>query len=145
MALDIGKLCSVLTFDFKSFTSSSKHESKCVSAMIDALWREGRLTKDTSWERNFDGAFLVRKLTAGLIRDALEEGTLNCDVTLTKALSILLVAPPGARSRDVTVAPLDSQELSYLCSKDITLKLVVGNLLENLVAKVVIRNEKGQK
>jgi hypothetical protein len=100
MALGTGNLCNVLTFHFKLFTLL-KHESKRVSVTIDALWHEIRLMKDTSWEKNFVGALLVRKLTAGLIRDALEEGTLNWDVTLAKVLSTLLVASLGAGSGDL--------------------------------------------
>lgn len=140
----VGHLCTALVFYYKSFTLS-KHEAERISTTIDALWHEGKLTKEASWERNWIGAFLVRRLTGGLIRDALEEGTLNWDVTLAKVLSVLLVASFGSRTGDVTVAAFDTQNLPFLCYKDITLKLSGGNKIEHLVAKCIIRNEKGSK
>jgi len=66
-------------------------------------------------------------------------------VVLAKTLSIVLTAALASRTGDVTVDPLDEHELPFLCYEDIKLKLIKGDDLTNLVAKVVIRNEKGDK
>jgi hypothetical protein len=60
-------------------------------------------------------------------------------------LFIVLVAAIAARTGDVTKALLEVHKLPFLCFKDITLKLVDGNSLSYLEAKVLIRNEKGDK
>ena len=103
------------------------------------------MTKDPAIEKHPAGAVMVRRLSAGMFTDALKNGTINWDVVLAKALSIVMTAATGARTGDLTVATMDEQELPYLCYKDITLKLAGGDKLENLVAKVLIRNEKGWK
>jgi hypothetical protein len=85
----------------------SKHETIRLAATIDQLFEEGRLSKDPLRQKHHIGAFLVRKLALGLLTDALTNGTINWDVVLAKTLSIALTAALGARTGDVTVAPLD--------------------------------------
>ena len=112
---------------------------------IDHLFQEARITKDPKFEKNWLGAFLVRRLVTWLVEDGLKNGTINWDVTMAKVMSIVLVASLASRAGDITVAPLDEQALPFLCYKDITIKLQGGSEIGNLVAEVVIRNEKGYK
>ncbi|KAH7412525.1 hypothetical protein BKA64DRAFT_770267 [Cadophora sp. MPI-SDFR-AT-0126] len=140
----LGHLVNAIVFYHKDFTLS-KHERSRIETTIQELFHEGKITRDPSIERNHIGVYLVRKLSTGILRDALANGTLNWDVTLAKALSIVLTAGLASRTGDITVAPMDVQELPYLCYKDITLKLVGGDGLTSLVAEVLIRNEKGDK
>jgi hypothetical protein len=77
-----------------------------------------------------------------MLNDAIRHSTVNWDVTLGKTLSIVLVAALGSRTGHVTTAPLDTHELPFLCYRDITLKLSEGH---NLIAEVVLPNEKGNK
>jgi hypothetical protein len=56
------------------------------STAVRSLLKEGKLTKDPSWDRNWVGAFLVRKLAIAILRDALSNGTLNWDVAVSKVL-----------------------------------------------------------
>lgn len=124
----------------------SKHERTHIETTIDQLFEEGKLTKDPAREHHHIGAFLVRKLSSGILTNALANGTINWDVTLAKTLSIVLTAVLASRIGDITTArKLNMHELPFLYYKDITLKLVKGRELINLVADVVLRNEKGDK
>lgn len=77
--------------------------------------------------------------------DALTQGTLNWDVTLSKAASLVITAALSARAGDVTTDRMENQPLPYLCYQDVTIKLVGGNDLQHLMVEVVIRNEKSKK
>ncbi|KAK9361349.1 hypothetical protein V1504DRAFT_475196 [Lipomyces starkeyi] len=140
----LGHLVNSLVFYFKDFTLS-KHETVRIAATINQLFEEGKLSKDPLRQRHHIGALLVRKLALGLLTDALTNGTINWDVVLAKTLSIVLTAALGTRTGDITKGYFDVHQLPFLCHKDITLKLIKGDDLTNLVAKVVIRNEKGYK
>jgi hypothetical protein len=137
-------LVNAIVFHYKDFTLSS-HERSRIACTLNDLFHAGKLTKDVARDKHFVGAFLVRKLSSALFTDALRNGTVNWDITMAKALSMVLVAAIAARTGDVTKAPLEVHKLPFLCFKDITLKLVDGNSLSHLEAKVLIRNEKGDK
>ncbi|KAK9234527.1 hypothetical protein V1525DRAFT_412862 [Lipomyces kononenkoae] len=140
----LGHLVNSLVFYFEDFTLS-KHERLRLSATINQLFEEGRLSKDPLRQKHHIGALLVRKLALGLFTDALTNGTINWDLVLAKTLSIVLTASLATRTGDITKGQFDEHQLPFLCYKDITLKLIKGDDLTNLVAKVVIRNEKGHK
>jgi hypothetical protein len=140
----LSNLVKSIVFYHRDFTLS-KHERLRIQTTIHKLFHEGKLTKDPAYERNYIGVFLVRKLTTALFKDALTCGTRSWDVTLAKILSIVLTSALAARTGDLTVGDLDVHELPFLAYKDITLKLNKGAKLVNLVASVVIRNEKGKK
>lgn len=84
-------------------------------------------------------------MLVGLFRRAMKEGTANWDRVLPKVLSLLLLGALACRVGDITQNNKDTHDLPFLCYKDITIKLVGGTGLENLVALIVIRNEKGKK
>jgi hypothetical protein len=130
--------------DGSDFTLS-RNESERITSTVLSLLKEGKLTKEPCWERCWVGAFMVRRLVTALFKDALFNGTINWDVTISKALAIVMVAALTARAGDVTMAPLDEQRRPFLCYKDITLQLVGVTRLENLKARCLIRNEKGDK
>lgn len=137
-------LVDSIVFYHGEFTLS-KHERLRIQATIHRLFHEKKLTKDPAIERHHIGVFLVRKLSTGLFKDALTTGTRSWDVTLAKVLSIILTSALAARTGDLTVGELDDHELPFLTYGDITLKLSKGAKLVDLVADVVIRNEKGKK
>lgn len=140
----LGHLVNALVFYFKDFMLS-KHERSRIQTTVHQLFQEGKLTKDPAIDHHYIGVFLVRKLSTGLFRNALTNGTINWDVTLAKAFSIVLTSALASRTGDITTAPLEEHELPFLCYMDITLKLAKGNNFTNLVADVLIRNEKGDK
>ena len=74
--------------------------------------------------------------------DSLVNGAIHWDVTLSKTLAVVMVAALTSRAGDVTKNRMDEQKLPYLCYDDVTLKLVGGDDLENLMAKITIRGEK---
>ena len=140
----LGHLVKACVFYFPTF-SLSRHPTERIATTIVHLFQEGRITKDPKFERHWLGAFLVRRLVTCLVEDGLKNGAINWDVTMAKVMSIVLVASLASRVGDITVAPLDEQALPFLCYKDITIKLIGGSEIGNLVAEVVIRNEKGYK
>ena len=62
---------------------------------------EGYLTKESKIQRNWVGILIVRRLTTALIESAMEYGTVNWDITLYKALSIVLSSAPAIRVGDI--------------------------------------------
>ena len=59
---------------------------------------------------------------------------------------MLLIAALSCRGGDIMKTQSETQHRPFLCYDDITIKLVDGvQAIENLVATVVIRNEKGKK
>jgi hypothetical protein len=132
-------------FHYKDFTLSS-HERLRIATLLDSLLQEGKVTMDPTWERNWAGAVVVQKLTSSLVNQAFEEGTMTWDITISRCLSIVLVAAVGARSGDVTVAPLDRHALPYLAYKDVVLRMKKGgSTIDDLHAVLTLRNEKGDK
>jgi hypothetical protein len=123
----------------------SRNESERITSTVLSLLKEGKLTKEPSWEKSWAGAFMVRRLVTALFKDALFNGTINWDITISKALAIVMAVALTARTGDVTMAPLDEERLPFFCYKDITLKLVGVTRLENLKACCLIHNEKGDK
>ena len=81
-----------------------------------------------------------------LFNDALENDTSDWDVTIVRALGILLLASLQCRSGDIAEVWLDDQPLPYLTYGDVYLKFVDGGTdPENLEARIILRNEKGFK
>jgi len=141
----IGATIKDCVFYHKTFTLSA-HERLRIATLLDALLQEGKLTRDPSWERNWAGVVVVRKLVCSLIDQAFAEGTMTWDITLAKCLSIVLVASLGARTGDVTVAPRDQHTLPYLVYKDVVIKMRKGgSTIDDLEAVITLRNEKGNK
>jgi hypothetical protein len=133
-----------LIFKYPKFTLSP-HERMRLRSVFHQFLKDGLITRQPTREAQWVGAFLVRRLLVALLRQALEEGTTNWDKTIQKALSILLIAALSCRNGDITKTQSETHDRPFLCYDDITIKLVNGVGLENLVASVVIRNEKGKK
>jgi hypothetical protein len=144
LTVGLKHLLSSIVFYHKNF-SLSTHESSHITTTIHKLFQDGRLTKEPARVKCWVGVYILRKLTVAMLVDGLENGAMNWDVTLSKVTSIILQSALSSRSGDLATDPLDDQPLPFLCYEDITLKLVGGDRLENLVAKFVIRNEKGAK
>ncbi|UPX16703.1 uncharacterized protein EKO05_0007091 [Ascochyta rabiei] len=123
----------------------SPHERLRISSLIDSLLQQGKVTQDPSWERSWAGVVVVRKLIHSLVTQAFQYGTMTWDIVLAKCLSIVLVSALGARAGDVTVAPRDQHTLPYLVYKDVIIKMKEGSTIDDLVAVVTLRNEKGDK
>jgi hypothetical protein len=136
-------LVDSIVFYHGEFTLS-KHERLRIQSTIHRLFHEKKLSKDPAIERHHIVVFLVRKLSTGIFKDALTSGTRSWDVALSKILSIVLTSALAARTGDLTVGELDDRELPFIVYEDITLKLNRGAKLVNLIATVVIRNEKGK-
>lgn len=140
----IRQLIGELIFHYEDFRVSP-HESKRIDATINDLVVSGKLTRDPSRQKFWLGAVLIRKLAAAIVEDGFITGTLNWDVTIYKALSIVFIAALACRTGDIAKDKLDNQLLPYLCYSDITMKLVNGDDIASIQAQVTIRNEKAYK
>jgi hypothetical protein len=133
-----------LIFKYPNFTLSP-HERSRMKSVFQQFLKDGLVTRQPRREAQWVGAFLVRRLVVGLLRQALDEGTTNWDKTIQKVLSMVLIAALSCRSGDIMKTQSETHPRPFLCYDDITIKLVDGVGLENLVATVVIRNEKAKK
>lgn len=140
----VGFVVECCVFHHKTFTLTP-HERSRISTLLDSLLQEGKITQDPSWERNWAGVVVVRKLVEALVKDAFHCGTMTWDITLAKCLSIVLTAALGARTGDLSVAPLNQHALPFLAYKDVVIKMKGGDTIDDLEAVITIRNEKGDK
>ena len=77
-----------------------------------------------------------------VLKNALEHGTLNWDITIVRVLSLILTASLQCRSGQITRTYNDNQPLPYFNYGDVCLKLVNGTEIEHLEVRIKIRNEK---
>ena len=131
-------------FFHEGFTLTKHDRSRLASTLHD-LQKKGKVTTAQKREKHWLGSFLTRKLAYGLFIDALKNGTSSWTSIIARVLNIIMTAAAGARTGDLTQAAEDTNEMPFLSYGDITLKLSGGDGLSNLVAQVVIRNEKGHK
>ncbi|KFY43691.1 hypothetical protein V494_01849 [Pseudogymnoascus sp. VKM F-4513 (FW-928)] len=131
-------------FQYANFTLSL-HERSRIKSLFHQLLKDGLITRMPIRDIQWIGAFLVRRMVTALLQEAVEDGTTNWDKVIQKALSIVLVAALSCRTGDITKETLDIHDRPFLCYDDVSIKLVDGNSLNNLVAEVVIRNEKSRK
>ncbi|KAL2075417.1 hypothetical protein VTL71DRAFT_360 [Oculimacula yallundae] len=133
-----------LIFKYSAF-SLSAHERARMRSVFHQFLNDGLITRQPSREAQWVGAFLVSRMVGALLRQAFDEGTTDWDKTIQKALSMVLIAALSCRCGDIMKTQSETHDLPFLCYDDITIKLVDGNDLNNLVATVLIRNEKAKK
>ena len=145
MSTGLRYLIPALVFHYSNF-KLSPHDSKRLSTLVDSFVKQGRLTKQPARERNTVGVSLVKTMADAMLKHALENGTLNWDVTVQDILHLILLCSLECRTHDITKAQRDDQPLPYLTYGDIALKFVgETNNIDHLEARVTIRNEKGFK
>jgi hypothetical protein len=101
------QLVDALIFHYADF-QISPHESKRIGATVNELLVQGKLTKDPIQEKYWVGVVMVRKLATAIFEDSLTYGALNWDVTIYKALVVVIVAALASRAGDVTKDALDN-------------------------------------
>lgn len=123
----------------------SRNEISRIASNLKRLARIGKLTREPQFQKNWVGTAIIRRLAKYSLEHALQEGTINWDVTLAKVLSMVLVSALACRVEDINQHALDPQEIPFLCYRDVTMKLDGGASLDDLKASLVIRGEKDQK
>lgn len=88
---------------------------------------------------------MTRNLVHALYDNAIDNGTISWDVTLSKNMSILLIATLACRTGDITKARLDKHKLPFLCWNDVTIIVKDSKDVHTITGRVVIRNEKEHK
>jgi hypothetical protein len=123
------------------------------STTIDELEKNGILTSEPKREKQWVSAYMVKRLVAVHLTDAIETGTRSWDVTVSKALSVVLLAALACRSGEVGHSQY-YDNLACLCFKDITIKIDNrdreaqhdnDSVINRLQARVVLRFEKFKK
>ena len=140
----MSKLFLALVFEYSDFHLSA-HDSSRITALIDRFVEQGRLTKEPAREHHWLGVTLVKWMIDAVFEDAVRNGSRNWDVTIHTALSLLLISALQCRSGDITKSTYNTQPLPCLVYKDISLKLIKGEDIDHLEARITIRNEKGTK
>ena len=92
-----------LKFECAKFHLTS-HDTLRLTNVSEQLHQEKKLTKNPKRESQWLGAFVAAKLSTALFQDALVAGTINWDIVISKALSIILTSALMARSGDVAKA-----------------------------------------
>ncbi len=115
------------------------------ASTVEQLFAEEHLTKEATVEKNWVGIMIVRRLATVLFEHAMEKGTKNWDLTISKTMSIVLLGALATRVGDICKTKFDVHDLPFLAYKDVTLQLVGGDNIEQLVGQFVIRNEKNHK
>ena len=138
-------LMNGLHFYRKDMTPFDRHERERLAHTIQCLLNEGKITTSLSRKPEWVGVHILRHIVTTVMMNALRNGTINWDVTLSKMTSLLLLSSTCARVGDLYYHHLDKQPFPYLIYKDIVLKFVGGSDLEHLMANITIRNEKGKK
>jgi hypothetical protein len=140
----IACLVKMLTFSYPEFKLSA-HDAVNIRSRVHALRKEGKLTTSAVREKQWLGVYYVRLLVNALLKQALEEGTRNWDVTLSCCTSILLVAAICARSGDIARSR-SYDDTNALLWGDIRITMpAMDSTLQDLRAMVTIRCEKGHR
>lgn len=135
-------LIASLVFEYENFRLSPRERSRLVT-LIDKLFKDGKLTKETAREAQWIGAQLIKRMMAAFIQEALSEGTRSWDVTASKVLSMVLLAACAARAGDIVRSRL-YEGLVCLCYKDIVME-VRDNSVASIRVVVTLRFEKYEK
>jgi hypothetical protein len=112
--------------------------------MIATLIKEGKVTKDPAREKQWIGANVVGTMSKAILTEALECGTLSWDVTICRALSIVLISATSSRSGDVVKSHY-YDEVICMRFEHVIIKLKKVDGHERLVAQFEIAYEKGHK
>ena len=140
----IKTLNQALVFEHSDFHLSA-HDSLRIDALTDGFVEQGRLTKEPARERHWLGVASVKRMIDAVLEDAVRNGSRNWDVTIHMILSILMTSALQCRSGDIAKSTYNTQPLPCLVYKDISIKLINGEDIDQLEARVTIRNEKGHK
>ena len=88
---------------------------------------------------------VLNSIAIVVLKNALEHGTLNWDITIVSLLSLNLTASLQCHSGDSSRNYNDNQPVPYLTWGNVCLKLVNGMEMEHSEVRIKIRNEKNHK
>ena len=123
----------------------SDHDKLRIKTLVDGFLKQGKLTNKPARENHWVGVSLVKIMADAILDNALEHGTRNWDVTVQHLLMLILLSSLQCRAGDITKWFKDDQPLPFLAYQDVRLKLVGGSSIQDLEARVTIRNEKRYK
>lgn len=134
-----------LSFTFPAF-DFARHESLRLKATLQALERDGKITRALQIERKPVGALLIRQLVSIMMRDAIWHGTKSWTATITAVTTIVIIASLNARTGDVVESQnLDPmKEAPYMVYGDVEL-VVTGEGIDSIKGRWKMRNCKGEK
>ena len=79
----------------------TKHDAARMDALMFKNLKDGRVTKEPSFQKQWSSAMLVKQMVHAILRDAIKNGTRSWDVTIHKCLSLVLEAATCSRSGDI--------------------------------------------
>jgi hypothetical protein len=132
-----------LVFEYADFTLTAHHTSR-IDSVITSLVKAGKLTRGVWREPQWIGFLALRFLLTSYISEGLTDGVLSWDVRVCRWLSMVLQSSADCRAGEVTLSVGYTGE-EFLKWEDIEIKLVGGDTLKHLRARVTLRWEKGSK
>lgn len=129
-----------LIFKYPDF-KLSKHESMRISTEVDRLEKEGQITKEPRRAVQWITACIIIRMCRSWLIDALENGTKSWEVTISRLLSIVLMAACGSRSGEIGRS---SKYTGYecICWKDVDIRFDSHN---EMVCRITLRFEKKER
>lgn len=121
------------------------HDNKRLQSKMHTLLRQGKLTKDPIRAKQWAGLSILRAMTQAWLIEALRDGVLSWDQTLSRLGTVVWMSALQCRAGDFLMTWLAEHPLPYLAYKDVQLRLVGGFSLKHLTARVTLRNVKGHK
>ncbi|MDI1489064.1 MAG: hypothetical protein OHK93_008342 [Ramalina farinacea] len=124
----------------------SRNEISRIASNLERLARIGKLTREHQFQKKWVGTAIILRLAKYSLEHALEEGTINWDVTLTKFLSMVLGVAHSRQdtiptSRTVILSSLPSNGPHHICpiKLDLIMALRLGNVEDKNVTEVLQR------
>jgi len=130
-----------LIFKHESF-KLSPHQSIRISTAIDKLLKNGEITAEPMRIKQWVTAILVLRLANFWLINALTNGTKSWDVTISRLLSIVLMAGCASRAGEIARSP-KYVKMECLCWKDVDMRF--DRASEKFVARITLRFQKKER
>jgi len=137
----VAALIRGLIFKHESF-KLSQHESLRISTAIDKLLKDGELTAEPARIKQWVTAVLVLRLANFYLMNALTDGTKSWDITISRLLSIVLMAACASRAGEIARSP-KYVKMECLCWKDVDIRF--DRASEKFLARLTLRFQKKER
>jgi hypothetical protein len=130
-----------LIFKHESFRLSP-HQSLRISTAIDKLLKDGAITAEPSRIKQWVTAALVLRLANFWLINALTQGTKSWDITISRLLSMVLMAGCASRAGEIARSP-KYIKMECLCWKDVDMRF--DRASEHFVVRITLRFQKKER
>jgi hypothetical protein len=137
----VAALIQGLTFKHESF-KLSPHQSLRISTVIDKLLKNGEITAEPARIKQWVTAGLVLRLANFWLMNALTEGTMSWDITISRLLSLVLMAACACRAGEIARST-KYVKMECLCWKDVDMRFDPAK--DKFVVRITLRFQKKER